>query len=209
MIPPDQFIPLAENNGAIVPIGEWVLLDACKQAVQWRDIYNMPFRVGVNFSARQFQDAALVDVIDRIIAETGIEPETLEIEVTEGTIMEDVDKAIDTLVDLKVRGIKVAIDDFGIGYSSLSQLKKLPFDRLKVDRSFISDLENDRESQVIVEMIIDLAAKMNLEIIAEGVETEEQKKFLVSRGCYSMQGYYFGKPMPAEEFSKFLSEFRT
>ena len=208
LIPPDQFIPMAENNGAIVPIGEWVLLDACKQAVHWRDTFNMPFRVGVNFSARQFQDIALVDVIDRALTETGIDPEDLEIEVTEGTIMEDVDKAIETLVDLKVRGIKVAIDDFGIGYSSLSQLKKLPFDRLKVDRSFISDLDNDRESQVIVEMIIDLAAKLNMEIIAEGVETEDQKKFLISRGCYPMQGYYFAKPMPAEDFTRFLGESR-
>jgi EAL domain-containing protein (putative c-di-GMP-specific phosphodiesterase class I) len=170
----------------------------------WRDALQRPFSMGVNFSARQFQDDSLVDVIDRTLTMTGMLPASLEVEVTEGTIMVDVDKAVDTLIDLKVRGIKVAIDDFGVGYSSLSQLKKLPFDRLKVDRSFVSDLENDRESQVLVEMIIDLAAKLNLEIIAEGVETEAQKKFLISRGCYSMQGYYYGKPMPAEEFSRYL-----
>ena len=164
----------------------------------------MPFRIGVNVSARQFKDAALVDVIDRVLAETGIAPEDLEIEVTEGAIMEDISKAIEMLLDLKVRGVKVAIDDFGTGYSSLGQLKKLPFDRLKVDRSFISELDNDLDSQVIVEMIIELAAKLNMEIIAEGIETEAQKKFLISRGCYPMQGFFFAKPMPAVEFTQFL-----
>ena len=204
LISPDTFIPMAENNGAIVPIGEWVLFDACKQAVLWQEAYKIPFRIGVNVSARQFKDAALVDVIDRVLAETGIAPEDLEIEVTEGAIMEDISKAIEMLLDLKVRGVKVAIDDFGTGYSSLGQLKKLPFDRLKVDRSFISELDNDQDSQVIVEMIIELAAKLNMEIIAEGIETEAQKKFLISRGCYPMQGFFFAKPMPADEFTRFL-----
>jgi diguanylate cyclase (GGDEF)-like protein len=206
LIPPDQFIPLAENNGTIVAIGEWVLRDACEQVVRWKETFQIPFRLGVNISARQFQDVELVDLIDRIILETGIDPADLEVEITEGTIMEDVNRAVEILVDLKVRGVKIAIDDFGTGYSSLSQLKKLPFDRLKVDRSFIADLGEDRDSQVIVEMIIELAAKLNMEIIAEGIETQEQKKFLISRGCYPMQGYYFGKPMPADQFSKFLAE---
>lgn len=206
LIPPDQFIPMAENNGAIVSIGEWVLFDACKQMSEWQKRFKKPFRIGVNVSARQFMDSALSDVIDRALKETGIDPESLEVEVTEGTIMEDVDRAVETLIDLKVRGVKVAIDDFGTGYSSLSHLKKLPFDRLKVDRSFIADLSDDRESQVIVEMIIELASKLNMEIIAEGVETEAQKKFLISRGCYPMQGYHFAKPMPAEDFTRFLGE---
>jgi len=203
-IPPDLFISLAENNGTILPIGEWVLFNACRQAVLWKSRFQMPFRIGVNISARQFQDTELVDLIDRIFLETGIDPADLEIEITEGTIMEDVDRAVETLIDLKVRGIKVAIDDFGTGYSSLSQLKKMPFDRLKIDRSFVSDLDNDRDSQVIVEMIIELAAKLNMEIIAEGVETEKQKKFLISRGCYPMQGFLFAKPMPADEFTRLL-----
>jgi diguanylate cyclase (GGDEF)-like protein len=204
LISPDSFIPLAENNGMIVSIGEWVLLETCRQVVQWKKRYQRPFCVGVNISSRQFQDIALVDVIDSILLETGMNPADLEIEVTEGTIMEDIDRAVETLVDLKVRGIDVSIDDFGTGYSSLSQLKMLPFDRLKIDRTFISDLDNNRDSQVIVEMIIELAAKLNMAIIAEGVETEDQKKFLISRGCYSMQGYLFGKPMTAYEFNRLL-----
>ncbi|MBE0500127.1 MAG: EAL domain-containing protein [Desulfuromonadales bacterium] len=204
LIMPDQFIPMAENNGSIVPIGEWVIMEACAQVVRWKNLFNIPFRLGVNISARQFQDVELVDLIDRVLQKTGIDPADLEIEITEGTIMENVDRAIETLIDLKVRGVKVAIDDFGTGYSSLSQLKKLPFDRLKVDRSFILDLDSNRDSQVIIEMIIDLAAKLNMEIIAEGIETEQQKNFLISRGCYLMQGYLFARPMPADDFTRFL-----
>lgn len=206
LLSPDKFIPMAENNGSIVQIGEWVLYDACSQASKWRSDYQIDFCMAVNVSARQFQDLGLTDVIDRLLEETVSDPSDLELEVTEGTVMDDVDRAIETLVDLRSRGVKVAIDDFGVGYSSFGQIKNLPFNRLKVDRSFISDIDTDRDSQVIVEMLIDLASKLNMEIIAEGVETEEQVKFLLSRGCYTMQGYYFAKPMPADEFTLFLEQ---
>lgn len=204
MIPPDMFIPLAENNGMIFSIGEWVLKTACQQAVKWQENYSGSFQIGINVSAKQFQDPNLVDVIDDILVETGLAPENLEIEITEGTIMQDVDKAIETLVDLKVRGIKVAIDDFGTGYSSLSHLKKFPIDRLKIDRSFVSDLDVNNDDQVIVEMIIDLTGKLHLDVIAEGVENKAQSDFLISRGCYHMQGFLFGRPVSAEDFDKAL-----
>jgi len=205
-IRPDLFIPLAENNGTIISIGEWVLLNACQQVGEWHRRFGVPIRIGVNVSGRQFQDSSIVDAVDRVLAETALPPEFLEVEVTEGVVMEEIDKAITSLVDLKVRGIKVAIDDFGTGYSSLSQLKKLPFDRLKIDRSFITDLPSDHDKQAIVELIIELAARMNLEIIAEGVEDLDQVKFLVAHGCYQMQGYHFGRPMDASAFEGLLSQ---
>jgi len=205
-IRPDLFIPLAENNGTIISIGEWVLASACQQAAEWHRRFGVPIRIGINVSGKQFQDNSIVDAIDRVLAETALPPEFLEVEVTEGVVMEEIDKAITALVDLKVRGVKVAIDDFGTGYSSLSQLKKLPFDRLKIDRSFIVDLTSDHDKQAIVEMIIELAARMNLEIIAEGVEHLDQVKFLVAHGCYQMQGFHFGRPMTASAFADLLGQ---
>jgi diguanylate cyclase (GGDEF)-like protein len=204
MITPDRFIPLAENNGMIFPIGEWVMRNACQQAVAWQKEYDTPFQIGVNVSAKQFADPFLIDMVDRVLAETGLPPESLEVEITEGMIMVDVDRAIETLIDLKVRGVKIAIDDFGTGYSSLSQLKKFPIDRLKIDRSFVSELDLDNDDKVIVEMIIELTGKLNISVIAEGVEKSEQKEFLVSRGCYQMQGFFFSRPVPPEDFSMTL-----
>lgn len=204
MITPDQFIPLAESSGMIVPIGEWIMKNACRQAVVWQREHGRSFQIGINVSAKQFKDPNLVDMIDRALSETGLAPENLEIEITEGMIMEDVERAIETLVDLKVRGVKIAIDDFGTGYSSLNQLKKFPIDRLKIDRSFVSELEVNSDDQVLVEMIIELTGKLNLSVIAEGVEKEEQKKFLISRGCYQMQGFLFSRPIPSEEFGQSL-----
>jgi|GEM_PF-5490848 len=206
IIPPDRFIPIAENNGMIHPIGEWVLQNACRQAAHWQRKFGFPLRMGVNVSGRQFQNDTLIDIINHALDESGLPAESLEVEVTEGVVMEEIEKAIASLVDLKVRGVKVAIDDFGTGYSSLSQLRKLPFDRLKVDRSFLIDVIVDRDKQAIVEMIIELAARMNLEIISEGVETSEQMKFLISHGCYQMQGYLFGRPMTAEAFEELLAQ---
>ena len=204
LISPDMFIPLAENNGMIFSIGEWVMRTACQQAVMWQRSHNRPFQIGVNVSAKQFQDPNLVDIIDSILAETGLAPENLEIEITEGVIMHNVERAIETLVDLKVRGIKIAIDDFGTGYSSLSHLKKFPIDRLKIDRSFVSDLAVNNDDQVIVEMIIELTGKLHHAVIAEGVESKAQQDFLISRGCYHMQGFLFGRPVSAEDFVKVL-----
>lgn len=206
MIPPDKFIPLAENNGMIFPIGEWVMREACQQAVEWQKNLDYPFMMGINVSAKQFADPNLIDMIDRVLAETGLPPENLEIEITEGMIMADVEKAIETLIDLKVRGIKIAIDDFGTGYSSLSQLKKFPIDRLKIDKSFVSELDLHDDDKVIVEMIIELTGKLNISVIAEGVESVAQKDFLVSRGCYQMQGFFFSRPIPPDEFCKVLEE---
>jgi len=205
LITPDIFIPMAENNGTIFEIGAWVMREACKQAVAWQKEYQRPFQIGVNVSATQFQDPLLVDMIENVLAETGLSPESLEIEITEGMIMADVENAVDTLVDLKIRGVKIAIDDFGTGYSSLSQLKRFPIDRLKIDRSFVSEIDENNDDQVIVEMIIELTGKLNLAVIAEGVEKVEQRDFLVSRGCYSMQGHLFGKAVAADVFNEVLT----
>ena len=144
-------------------------------------------------------------MIDQVLASTDLPAENLEIEITEGMIMEDVDKAIITLLDIKQRGVKIAIDDFGTGYSSLSQLKNFPIDRLKIDRSFITDIESDANDRIIIEMISGLAAKMNIEVIAEGIETEGQKQFLLSVGCSQMQGYLFSPPIAVQEFDKFAN----
>ena len=205
LISPELFVPVAENNGTIIPIGEWVMHNACHQAALWQRKFGRSFRMGVNVSGRQFQDSSIVDVIEQALTDSNLPAGSLEVEVTEGVVMEEIEKAIATLVDLKVRGVKVAIDDFGTGYSSLSQLRKLPFDRLKVDRSFLQELVHDQDKQAIVEMIIELAARMNLEIIAEGVETSAQMKFLVAHGCYQMQGYFFGRPMTAAGFEELLA----
>ncbi len=205
MITPDRFIPLAENNGMIFPIGEWIMLNACRQAAAWQKELDRSFQIGINVSAKQFADPHLIDMIDRALTETGLPAENLEIEITEGMIMADVERAIETLIDLKVRGIKIAIDDFGTGYSSLSQLKKFPIDRLKIDRSFVSELGLQQDDKVIVEMIIELTGKLNLSVIAEGVENKEQKDFLVSRGCYQMQGFFFSRPVPPGEFGTVLA----
>jgi two-component system NtrC family sensor kinase len=202
IVPPGDFIPLAEETGLIVPLGDWVLRTACQQIKKWNSDGGIPMRVSVNISARQFNDCNFIDKIDALLQETQIDPRYLELEITESIIMADVEESIMTLTDLKVRGINLAIDDFGTGYSSLSYLQKFPISHLKIDRSFIKDVCSNEQSAEIASSIIALAQNMHLQVIAEGVETVEQMEFLQSKGCEEAQGYLFSRPVPPEEMEK-------
>ncbi len=200
MIPPGRFIPLAEETGLIVPIGRWVLQTACAQNKAWQRAGLPPIVVSVNVSARQFRHDNLVETVADVLAQTGLDGKFLEIELTESMVMHDAAKLAAMLVELKKLGIQIAVDDFGTGYSSLSYLKRFPVDRLKVDRSFVQDIASDHDDATIVKTIIALGHNLSLKVVAEGVETEQQVKFLRQNNCDEMQGYYFGMPMSAEEF---------
>lgn len=205
VIAPGVFIPVAEETGLIHAIGEWVLNTACHQAVKWREMGLPAMRMAVNLSAQQFRQPGLVERIEQVLELSGLDPDFLEVEITESVFMDNIENAIEILVDLKTRRIKIAIDDFGTGYSSLSYLKNFPIDRIKIAQNFVKDIPADRDDAAIVETIIVMADRLGLKIIAEGVETEEQMMFLRQRGCCEMQGYYFARPMPAENLEAFLS----
>jgi diguanylate cyclase (GGDEF)-like protein/PAS domain S-box-containing protein len=204
-ISPARFIPLAEETGLILPIGEWVLETACQQARKWHQAGFAGLRMAVNISACQFKQADFVDRIDRILQTTGLDPKYLEVELTEGIVMERSEETLLTLTDLKVRGIKLAIDDFGTGYSMLSYLKYFPIDRIKIDRSFVRDITTDSDDAAITEAIVVMAHSLKLKVVAEGVETEEQLEFLRRCGCEEVQGYYFSRPHPVDRSELFLS----
>ena len=204
MVPPGRFIGLAEETGLIVPIGAWVLQTACRQLKQWQEEGLGPLRVAVNLSARQFGQKDLVESVAEILVETGLDPACLEIELTEGLVMTDVERAIGVLRNLKFLGVKLSIDDFGTGYSSLSYLKRFPIDVLKIDQSFVRDITIDAEDAAIAAAIISLAHSLKLQVIAEGVETEAQLTFLRRHNCDQMQGYYFSRPVPAAELQQML-----
>jgi diguanylate cyclase (GGDEF)-like protein/PAS domain S-box-containing protein len=202
IITPDEFIPLAEETGLIVEIGESVLREACLQLRAWRK-EGLPVEViAVNLSARQLQQEDLVQRVADILSETGVSPDLLQLEITEGAAMKNVDHAIAMLRQLGQMGIEITIDDFGTGYSSLTYLKRLPIDAVKIDRSFVRDLEHDASDATIVSTVIAMAENLNLNVIAEGVETEAQLEFLRERGCNEYQGYLFSRPLPAAEFAK-------
>lgn len=203
-ISPAQFIPVAEQSGLIEPLGAWVLQKACAQNKKWQRSGYPPIRMAVNVSGRQFQQKGFIDIVDRVLEETGLAPCWLEVEVTENIVMENVNETIMILTDLKARRISLAIDDFGTGYSSLSYLRQFPIDRLKIDRSFVANVTNNADDAAIACAIISLAKTLNLEVIAEGVETAEQAQFLREQQCDAMQGYYYGRPSPPEEICQFL-----
>ena len=204
MISPDRFIPLAEETGAIIPIGKWVLFSACRQAMNWHQGGHTDFYVAVNLSARQFREPDLVETIEQTLDVTGLPPHCLKLEVTEGGIMNHPEQAVEKMQLLREKGVHFSIDDFGTGYSSLSYLKRFPIDTLKIDRSFVNDSVTNKDDQEIIKTIIAMAKSLNLETVAEGVETIEQQEFLSTQGCHMMQGYYFGRPMPADRFEELL-----
>ena len=198
LVSPAEFIPLAEDTGLIVPIGEWVLRTACLQARRWRDQGFAPIRIAVNISARQFHDRDLAQTVIRILEETDLPPNCLALELTESSIMQNADFAAGMLRRLKSMGINILIDDFGTGFSSLASLKRLPIDALKIDQSFVRDATTDQDDAALVMAIITLAHNLRLTVIAEGVETEDQLRFLQLLRCDQIQGGFFSKPLPAD-----------
>jgi diguanylate cyclase (GGDEF)-like protein/PAS domain S-box-containing protein len=206
IVPPVQFIPLAEETGLIVPIGKWVLNTACAQNVAWQREGLPPLSMAVNLSARQFADEDLVRDVAEALQSTGMKPELLELELTESMVIQNAERAGRVLAELKKMGLRLAIDDFGVGYSSLTHLKRFPIDTLKVDRSFIRDLPQDAEDKAITEAIIAMGKSLNLKVVAEGVETLEQQTFLHDHNCDEMQGFYFSKPIAGDQFAELLRE---
>lgn len=204
LVPPDRFIPLAEETGLIVPIGEWVLKSCCGQNKAWQDAGLQPLTMAVNISARQLQKKNLADVIAGILGETGLEARFLELEIVESMVMHDVESVSTIMKELKTLGVQLAMDDFGTGYSSLSYLKRFPFDKLKIDLSFIHDILTDSESAAIVRAIISMAHNLNLSVIAEGVESVEQLEYLRLHDCDDIQGFYVSQPVTAREFEVLL-----
>ncbi|TIU22921.1 MAG: EAL domain-containing protein, partial [Mesorhizobium sp.] len=203
-IPPTAFIPTAEETGLIVPIGDWVLHEACRQAKAWQDAGLPPMTVCVNVSARQFRERNLISRVVNALTESGLEAGYLELEVTESLIMQDIDLAVATMNELQSLGVQISIDDFGTGYSSLSALKTFPVARLKIDKSFINDLAADENDQAVASAVISLGQKLHLRVIAEGVETDDQVAFLRKNNCDEMQGYHFSKPVSASDIEELL-----
>ncbi|USX24842.1 EAL domain-containing protein [Oxalobacteraceae bacterium OTU3CINTB1] len=204
VIGPDRFIPLAEESGMIVALGEWVLREACHQNRAWQDAGLAPLCISVNVSPRQFEEGRLVERVALALADSGMAPRWLELEVTEGVIMRDLARALGKMAQLRTMGVALSIDDFGTGYSSLSALKSFPISTLKIDKSFVRDLAHSAGDQAIASSIIGLAHRLKLRVIAEGVETEQQRGFLRANGCDEMQGYLFSEPLPPEQLAALL-----
>jgi EAL domain-containing protein (putative c-di-GMP-specific phosphodiesterase class I) len=207
MVSPAQFIPLAEETGLILAIGQWVLETACAQLKAWeRDTLTRGLVLAVNVSARQFLQADFVSQVHATVKHHAINPMLLKLELTEGILLEDIKATITTMNALNVVGVRFSLDDFGTGYSSLQYLKQLPLDQLKIDQSFVCDIAIDSSDKAIVSTIIAMAKILGLDVIAEGVETEEQRQFLLNNGCTHFQGYLFGKPVPIEEFEALIKQ---
>jgi diguanylate cyclase (GGDEF)-like protein len=203
-VPPDRFIPLAEESGLIVPIGEWVLSTACRFAAAMREQGDDFGRIAVNLSARQFFQADLARLVERILKESGLPPHCLELEITESMMMGNTDKVLRILSELKEMKIQLAVDDFGTGYSSLGYLRRFPIDRLKIDRSFIDDVPASQHDSTIAKAIISLAHNLNLSVIAEGVDTRDQLGFLAENDCDEIQGYLLSRPLDEAAFTRFV-----
>jgi diguanylate cyclase (GGDEF)-like protein/PAS domain S-box-containing protein len=205
-IPPSRFIPVAEESGQIIDIGAWVLRETCVTLKRWQDLGKDKITLSANVSPRQFHQENFVEQVLSVVAETGVNPNYLELELTESLLIEHMGDVTEKMNALKQHGIRFAIDDFGTGYSSLAYLKRMPLDRLKIDQSFVQDVTTDPSDALIVEAIIAMATHLQLEVIAEGVETEEQLNFLQNNGCTMHQGFYFSRPIPLEEFEKLLPQ---
>jgi diguanylate cyclase (GGDEF)-like protein/PAS domain S-box-containing protein len=200
LVPPGVFIPAAEESGLIIPIGEWVLREACREAASWPH----PLEIAINLSPAQFRHGDLPGLVHAVLLETGLAARRLELEITEGVLIGDISRTLSILRRLKALGVRIAMDDFGTGYSSLSNLQSFPFDKIKIDQSFISNLESNRQSQSIVRGVISLAQGLNLPVLAEGVETKEQLAFLAREGCSEVQGYLIGHPSPIEQYAELV-----
>jgi EAL domain-containing protein (putative c-di-GMP-specific phosphodiesterase class I) len=208
MVMPNQFIPIAEETRLIIQMGHWVLLTACRQAKIWQEAGLPPIPISVNLSVVQFTHPNLVSEISKVLKQTKIPPHQLELEITESVLMQDTTLAISILKKLSELGIKISIDDFGTGFSSLNYLKNLPVDYLKIDQTFIKDF-NLRTNAAITKAIVTLAQSLDMKTIAEGVETEEQRKFVTELNCDEAQGYLFSKPLPIDELTELLKSGKT
>jgi EAL domain-containing protein (putative c-di-GMP-specific phosphodiesterase class I) len=205
IVSPATFIPLAEETGMIVPIGHWVIEAACAQIQAWQQhSASRNLILAVNISAKQFRQERFIDEVKKLMASYAINPKLLKLELTESLMLEDIDKTVVTMNALKAIGVQFSLDDFGTGYSSLQYLKRLPLDQLKIDQSFVNDIASDENDRAIVRTVIAMAQSLNVDVIAEGVETAEQQAFLLQNGCRQYLGYLFGKPMPIEEFNQQL-----
>jgi EAL domain-containing protein (putative c-di-GMP-specific phosphodiesterase class I) len=204
LIGPDRFIPLAEQSGLIIPLGEWVLITACRQMRVWRDAGLPPIELSVNLSPRQFHKPNLVAMVANALSVSGLAPNLLVLELTEGALMDHTETTLHTLGELRAMGVRLAVDDFGTGYSSLTYLKRFPLNKLKVDRSFVQDIASSPDGVVIAQAIVDLGRNLRLEVVAEGIETSAELDALRSYGCEFLQGFYFSRPVPAAEFEVLL-----
>jgi len=206
---PDEFIPIAEKSGLILELDKWVLMTACKQIDAWEKVGIIEQKIAVNLSALHFRKGKILQTVKEVLNQVPISHKSLEIEITETMFMEDIDEAISILNNLRSMGISISVDDFGTGYSSLSYLKKLPINKVKIDKSFISNLTTDSEDAVLTQTIIKMAELLNLEVVAEGVESKEQVDLLSEYGCHWMQGYYFAKPMTASKYETFIENWKN
>jgi diguanylate cyclase (GGDEF)-like protein len=205
-ISPAEFIPMAEETGLIIPLGDWVLNQACKQIAQWQDHSILgQLVVSVNISAKQLSQTDFIQQVCKVVKTYGIKPNQLKLEITESVLLQDVTDTIEKLHQLKERGIKISLDDFGTGYSSLSYLKRLPVDEIKIDQSFVRDLMTDESDAIMIKAIIDLSKNFAINVIAEGVETAEQRDQLIKFGCHDFQGYFFAKPLSLEQLNNWLT----
>jgi EAL domain-containing protein (putative c-di-GMP-specific phosphodiesterase class I) len=206
-IGPDRFIPIAEESGQILALGEWVLHAACRQAQTWHQA-GLRLTMAVNISALQMQQPGFADTVTKVLAATGFNPAKLELELTESVLIQNAEHTLDTARRLKAMGVMISIDDFGTGYSSLSYLKRFSIDRIKIDRSFIRDILTDPEDAAIVRAIIQMARSLNLKTLAEGVETREQLDYLRNEHCEEVQGYYYARPLPPDTVSALVGNDR-
>jgi diguanylate cyclase (GGDEF)-like protein len=203
-VPPSEFIPLAEETGLIIPLGEWVLREACREAARWPD----PIKVAVNLSPVQFRNRGLVTTVTQALAAARLAPSRLELEITEAVLLQDDETIVSMLHQLRALGVRISMDDFGTGYSSLSYLRSFPFDKIKIDRSFIKDIDRSRDSAVIIKAIASLGQSLGIETTAEGIETDEQLEIVRRAGCTEMQGYLASRPVAASELPELIARFR-
>jgi len=204
LIPPGTFIPLAEESGLIIPMGEWILREACREAASWP----RPLQVAVNLSPIQFRHGDLPQLVHSVLLETGLASRRLELEITESVLIGDFSRAASILRRLKALGVRIAMDDFGTGYSSLSYLQAFPFDKIKIDRAFICNLDRNAQSAAIVRAVIGLGRGLDLPVVAEGVETKDQLAFLSREACDEVQGYLLGRPAPIEDYAEVVGQSR-